>query len=180
MTNELSSGTVTRVASVTSETPLSSVTPPPSVQTVAQASVQAVAQECLSNQSQVSSSSSQSSKIDPNERDFKGFSASFPKPADRKKLQQVYLNAIQSNPKDAQAYLNLGNILEAGEFVEISCGDWNREFCFINAIELDPGNRLAYISLGDTLKAGQAIQLLNGALMTKKELYTKGESLRKQ
>ncbi|MGH2613501.1 MAG: tetratricopeptide repeat protein, partial [Rhabdochlamydiaceae bacterium] len=95
--------------------------------------------------------------------------------------QQLYLKAIELDPRNSMAYNSLGNILRLGGSIQLLNGtEMTKQQLYLKAIELNPTNptnAIAYTNLGTTLRPGESIQILDGKEMTKQQLYLKAIEL---
>jgi tetratricopeptide (TPR) repeat protein len=91
--------------------------------------------------------------------------------------QANLIRRIESNPKDAKAYLQLGLLLPLICTVYIHKKNRNAQELFLKAIELDPNYSRAYHNLARTLQPGGTIELPDRTVKNQQQLYLKAIEL---
>ncbi|MGR3912421.1 MAG: tetratricopeptide repeat protein, partial [Candidatus Rhabdochlamydia sp.] len=92
--------------------------------------------------------------------------------------KELYLKAIQLNPKNAILYYNIACLLENNETVELLNGKiYTSKELYLKAIQLNPKNAMFYCNFANLLKNHETIKLLNGEIYTNKKLYLKSTQL---
>ena len=72
-------------------------------------------------------------------------------------MRDCYLEALQLDPYDSIAWINLGYSITAGERVAVNGTDRTQRDCYLEALRLDPNNSIAFRNLGVAMAAGERV-----------------------